>query len=309
MDRIASYRDPAMQAHAVLEPATDIDSVLRRIADNYPPALATVQGYIDVARNAFHLSLISALPRRARICDVGGGLGLFSPGCAALGFDAVLVDDFKDAWHRAVAEGVFDRVHRPLGVEIITRDVISESLTFEPESIDAFTVFDTMEHWHSSPKRLFHKLVAALKPGGLFIIGGPNCVNLRKRITVPFGLGKWSQMQDWYEAERFRSHVREPDVADLRYIATDLGLENVRVIGRNWTGYRSRYRVARMITPIVDRALRLRPSLCSDIYMLGRKIGSTTSIAAVMQTRSRKVATLPPNCTLGQPQRGAVEAP
>ena len=128
-----------------------------------------------------------------------------------------------------------------------------------------------MEHWHNSPKRLFRSLASALKGGGLFIIGSPNCVNLRKRITVPFGVGKWSQIEDWYETERFRSHVREPDIADLRYIASDLGLEEVKIIGRNWTGYRSRFRVARMITPVIDRILRLRPSLCSDIYMVGRR--------------------------------------
>jgi hypothetical protein len=78
-------------------------------------------------------------------------------------------------------------------------------------------------------------------------------------------------MRDWYEVEQFRSHVREPDVTDLRYIAADLGLKNARVIGRNWSGYRSRLRAARIITPLIDRALRLRPSLCSDIYLVGRK--------------------------------------
>ena len=78
-------------------------------------------------------------------------------------------------------------------------------------------------------------------------------------------------MQDWYEVERFRSHVREPDVDDLRYIAADLGLESARVIGRNWSGYRSRFRAARLVIPLTDRMLRLRPSLCSDIYLVGRK--------------------------------------
>jgi SAM-dependent methyltransferase len=283
--------DPAMQKRAASDAVTDIVSVLERIADDYPLVLSAVQGYIDVPRNAFHISLISALPRGARIGDIGGGLGLFSPGCAALGFDTVLLDDFKDAWHQSVAEDVFERVHRPLGVRIVSRDVIVDSVDFEPESFDAVTVFDTMEHWHNSPKPLFHKLMTALKPDGLFIIGCPNCVNLRKRITVPFGLGKWSQIKDWYETDRFRSHVREPDVADLRYIAADLGLADVAIIGRNWTGYRSRFRAARAISPIIDHALRLRPSLCSDIYMLGRKAGAPTTRAL----RSPGISTVRPS--------------
>jgi hypothetical protein len=115
--------------------------------------------------------------------------------------------------------------------------------------------------------------MTAFKPNGLFIISGPNCVNLRKRITVPFGVGKWPQMRDWYEVDRFRSHVREPDVDDLRYIAADLSLRNVTILGRNWSGYRSRFHAARIATPLIDRILRFWPSFCSDIYLLGRKCG------------------------------------
>ena len=36
-------------------------------------------------------------------------------------------------------------------------------------------------------------------------------------------------MAHWYEPELFRGHVREPDVDDLRYIARDMGLEDVVV--------------------------------------------------------------------------------
>jgi SAM-dependent methyltransferase len=264
-------RKQAMQALAASVSASDIKSVLERIADSYPPAISAVQRYSDVPRTAFNLSLLSGLPRGARIGDIGGGLSLFAPACAAIGLDVTLVDDFADIWHRSATADIVDRVHRPLGVKIVSSDLIAEGVEFAAESFDAFTIFDTMEHWHNSPKRLFHQLMVALKPDGLFIISGPNCVNLRKRITVPFGLGKWTPMEAWYEVDKFRSHVREPDVADLRYIASDLGLTNVKIIGRNWIGYRSRFRAARFMTPLFDRLLRLRPSLCSDIYMVGRK--------------------------------------
>ena len=95
---------------------------------------------------------------------------------------------------------------------------------------------------------------------------------LRKRLTVPFGVGKWTPMPDRYEFERFRSHVREPGVDHLRYIAADLGLRDIKIIGRNWTGYRSKFRVARIITPFIDRFLRFWPSLCSDIYSGSEKL-------------------------------------
>jgi len=71
----------------------------------------------------------------------------------------------------------------------------------------------------NSPKPVFAAVMRTLRPGGLFVLAGPNCANLRKRITLLLGRGKWGAMQDWYDAPRFRGHVREPDVEVLRYIA------------------------------------------------------------------------------------------
>ncbi len=78
-------------------------------------------------------------------------------------------------------------------------------------------------------------------------------------------------MGDWYEAERFRGHVREPDVGDLRHIAEDMGLRDVRILGRNWLGYRSPNAMIRTATGLFDYPLRLAPTLCSDIYMVGER--------------------------------------
>lgn len=162
-------------------------------------------------------------------------------------------------------------LHRSLGVSVISRDVIAHGIEDVPGAFDAVTSFDSMEHWHHSPKRLFHQVVQKLKSGGVFVLGVPNAVNLRKRITVPFGYGKWTSMQDWYEAPRFRSHVREPDVDDLEYIARDLHLARWRVLGRNWAGHASSRPAVRAATKLADRILRLRPQFCSDIYLVGQK--------------------------------------
>jgi hypothetical protein len=78
-------------------------------------------------------------------------------------------------------------------------------------------------------------------------------------------------MTDWYEEERFRGHVREPDVDDLSYIARDMKLARWHVVGRNWEGYSSRSRLSRLATLLADYPLRFCPSLCSAIYLLGYK--------------------------------------
>ena len=154
---------------------------------------------------------------------------------------------------------------------MIERDVVEKGIDDIVGAFDIITTFDSMEHWHHSPKRLFHDVLKKLKADGVFVLSVPNCVNMRKRITVPLGIGKWSQMQDWYEADRFRGHVREPDVNDLMYIAKDMGSQMLKVLGRNWLGYYSTNSVIRLATRFMDYPLRVRPQLCSDIYLIGRK--------------------------------------
>jgi SAM-dependent methyltransferase len=183
---------------------------------------------------------------------------------------SILIDDFREEVNFRFKRSILE-LHQAYGVKIIERDVIVQEIEFKPETIDAITTFDSVEHWHNSPKKLFASVMNALAPGGVVVIGVPNCVNLRKRITVPFGFGKWSSMNDWYESEVFRGHVREPDVDDLHYIARDMGLVDVQIYGRNWLGYISPNRVIRFASLLTDRALQLYPPLCSNIYMVGRK--------------------------------------
>lgn len=254
--------------------AQSVETLLSEIAAAYPSA--QVDGQLrDVRRIAFHIGLVADIvPPVGTVADIGGGLGLFSPGCAALGFKSILVDDFRDRGNVEIADDVLARVHGRYGVEVVSRDVVADGLDFGPETLDAVTTFDSIEHWHHSPKPALHQMMAALKQDGLLIVGVPNRANLRKRISVPFGYGKWSRMSDWYEEKTFRGHVREPDVDDLRYIARDLRLKDARIIGRNWLGYDHRSAVIRGLAPVADHPLRLFPALCSDLYLVGRKASS-----------------------------------
>ena len=246
----------------------NIKETLKSIALKYPPNLVGRQ-IADIERTAFHIDLIrDRVGTQVTVCDIGGGVGLFSIGCAAVGMNAVLVDDFMDGINLEHGESLLD-LHKSYGVRIVSRDVIKDGLDFAPNTFDAVTTFESMEHWHHSPKKLFRSLAGMLKPEGLFVLGAPNCVNLRKRVSVPFGHGKWSRMSDWYEPEIFRGHTREPDVADLLYIAKDMGLEKVEICGRNWAGYAADRKLVRWATRLGDGLLRRLPSLCSDIYMLG----------------------------------------
>jgi hypothetical protein len=227
-----------------------------------------------VPRTAFNiiLALAGRPPGEVRMCDLGGGLNLFAPAVAALGAkEVILVDDFGDRGYAGAWETVLP-VHGRLGVKVVSRDLVSLGLSgVIAGQVNVFTCFEFLEHCHHSPKKLLREAASHLVAGGLFVISVPNCVNLRKRLTVPLGFGRWTRMEDWYEPEVFRGHVREPSVDDLKYIARDLGLRDTRIHGRNWSGYYSPRRTVRWLTGIFDLPLRLFPGLCSHIYLVGRK--------------------------------------
>lgn len=260
---------------------TEIIDALHKLAHEYPEWLVENQ-LMDVPRAAFHVGLVmgaagSRRPSDVELCDMGSGIGIFTIGCALAGAKrVVMVDDFNDPVNHKIGESVLE-LHRGRGVHVVARDVVKQGIADLDGQFDVISTFDSMEHWHNSPKRLFHQVFEKLKPGGAFVLGVPNCANLRKRVAAPLGRNKWSAMGEWYETETFRGHVREPDVADLRYIARDMGLVDVRIYGRNWLGHHSRNPVIRLISNILDHPLRLRPTLCSDLYMVGRK---ATSIGA-----------------------------
>jgi SAM-dependent methyltransferase len=245
----------------------DIRRVLLELARAYPRELVDEQ-LADIPRIAFHIELVQSRMRApGAVCDIGGGVGLFSLGCAALGMRSILVDDFADPIGGYPAERLTD-LHRRHGVEVVRQDALA-GLRMPPSSLAAVTSFHAIEHWHHSPRRLFDDTMTALMPGGLFLLCAPNAVNLRKRVTLPLGRSNWSAFPEWYDAERFRGHVREPSVADLQTIGERLELVDARIFGRNWLGLTSRHPTVRFAAHCADRALRLRPSLCSDIYLTG----------------------------------------
>lgn len=248
---------------------------LNTVAKQYPTEM--YQGEVkDIPRMMFNIGcVLDSQPDTSHeelsICDIGGGVGLFSAACAAYGFKrTVLIDDFDDSINHQQGDSILD-LHTSYGVEVVSRDAVAAGLAGIEGEFDAITTFDSMEHWHHSPKQLFQEITQKLKPGGVFVLGVPNCVNIRKRIAVPLGRSKWSSMHEWYQVKKFRGHVREPDVSDLHYIAQDMGLENTKIIGRNWLGYYSDSSVIKALTAIMDYPLRLRPQFCSDIYLIGHK--------------------------------------
>lgn len=242
-----------------------IDECINIFPNNYTAILSNNRG-----RLLWQVKEVLAnVKPEGSVLDLGAGVLPFMLVCQRLGFKCTLVDDYKDMTYAEAGTSEVLEINSRYGVQIISNNIFDIDYSQLPV-LDMVTTHDSMEHWHNSPKNIFHALRNRLSPSGIFWIGVPNCVNLRKRITVPFGYGKWTTMDQWYELEIFRDHVREPDVGDLLYIARDLNLKNVKISGKNWIGLRHHSKIVKILTPFIDAPLQLFPTLCSDIYLYGR---------------------------------------
>jgi len=236
------------------------------LVSRYPAALQRGQ-WLDVPRVTFQLEQIQR--RGLSLADLGAGIGLFTLACARLGLETHLIDDLRDPINSRYSIEEMG-LHGDLGIHVVKASVQTWGEFFDDESLEIVTCFDSLEHWHHSPRRPFEEAYRVLKPGGSFFISAPNAVNLRKRITVPLGVSNWSQFDDWFYPDEFRAHVREPVLGDLTRLVTELGFEINTVWGRNWMGYCGG-RLKRIITKAVDLPLRAIPTLCSDLYVMATK--------------------------------------
>jgi SAM-dependent methyltransferase len=237
------------------------------------------------ARLEFYVALLGrhgCLKRGARVADLGGGTSWFIVVLAQMGLDATLVDDFWGGGHleanvyRQKETAVLEQFEK-LGVKVHSQDLLSKPLQMADESQDAITCFHTLEHWHNSPKKLFGEIRRVLRPGGIVIFATPNVVNLRKRIYALLGKSPFANLDEWYQHEIFRGHVREPSIADLQQLYEWNGIQPLETYGRNFIGEDSvalsflPLPLIRFIARTGNKVLQTVPSLCSDIHVVGIK--------------------------------------
>jgi len=245
-----------------------VRSVLWHLAGEYPASLVAAQER-DIPRVTYHVRLaLCYAPPYPTICDVGGGISLFSLAVAALGYPSVLVGDFGDRSCVNIHSSAL-QLHRRYGVKVISRDMATEGINLPSESADVITSFSATGCFHNGPNRCFRQFVEVLRPGGILVLCGPNGAGLRERLAIPSRIdsctnGKSAQAIDV-------SFTEEPGLLHLRAVCRDFGLQMLKVAGRNWQSRYSSNLLTRFAVRYAGWALQRFPCACSDVYVVARK--------------------------------------
>ena len=268
--------------------------------DKVLPLYAGYPGFARIKENfprmQYYLNLLaqeSTIRPGLSLVDLGGGLSPWSALLSALGLRVTLIDDFGggggvECGTEEICQTLLSRF-QAAGVSICSQDLLMTRLPFADESVDVMTCFQCFEHFQHSSLHLWGEIRRILRPDGIILVATPNSVNLRKRLSVLLGNTNLCSLDEWYYAGNpFRGHVREPTLEELKTLLGWNGFAVQATAGRNFLGQDSltagKYFSAKSVLlmwQLLDRLLRLAPTLCSDIHVVGRK----TSLPLASTTR------------------------
>jgi SAM-dependent methyltransferase len=245
---------------------SDIRNLIHEVRQKLPKALWTdIPEYIE--KDILHIRL--AYVPNGRVIDLGGGYSPTTAVLAKLGMDVTVVDTFASTkfYEQFSAEELCEILHG-FGVKIVKQDLLQYDPTavFPPDSVDRVVSHDTL--YFFNPKTLLERCLAVMKKDGMLATNVNNAVSFLRRIRVLMGRTNTDSFDSYFFDN---VHKRYWTQGDLMRLADFLHLRDVEVIGRNWSLYQSRKGTSRSLLRTADQALRNKPSLCNDIYLIGKK--------------------------------------
>ncbi|CAN5652385.1 hypothetical protein BH23GEM9_BH23GEM9_22570 [soil metagenome] len=232
-----------------------------------------IPGYVTEATRRAVYHVTRELARAAfagplRLLDIGCGPMDKTAVLQSLGYECWGVDDLSDPWHRAEGR-IADIMHfaEATGIRFVLAD--GESAPVPCAHFDIATMFDVIEHLHSSPRDLLNMAGQALKDEGLLCVTMPNSVNLRKRLAVLVGRSNYPPVnQFFYSTGTWRGHVREYTLRETVYVCEAAGFDVLSASGFEALAFDKMPKVA---AEVYSRAIRLLPGCGSGICVVARK--------------------------------------
>ena len=150
--------------------------------------------------------LISHYKRKGSILDIG---------CSSGGFLSTMKGTDWELYGIEMEESTAERAREGTGATVFVGDAIVAP--FQRSSFDVITAFDVLEHVYS-PQQFLTRVLAWLKPGGIFYAMMPNIDSWEARV---FGA-------HWYGLELPR-HLFHFSPTSLRHLMGKIGFEEVCV--------------------------------------------------------------------------------
>lgn len=170
-----------------------------------------------------------------RLCDLGSYVNMYPVVLALLGMRVTIsttVDYYPQAspdhpHHSQDIPKVLD-IYRSVAIEVIESNLYDVMLL--EESFDIVTSFETFEHFWHSPKPVMHKIVAALRLGGDFVLSVPNIVSLKNRLKVIMGQSPLPHYPFFFEhGHPLTGHRGEMTIGEVHYMMTAMGLHRKKL--------------------------------------------------------------------------------
>ena len=243
-----------------------IRSMIVDVRRKLPPALRSDAPQV-INKDLLHVQL-TYVPN-GRLIDLGGGYSPTSAVLAQLGMDVTVVDTFASTkfYQQFSAQQLCDTL-QSCGVKLVRADLreYDPTTVFEPASVDSISCFETI--YYFNPRQLLDRCMRVLKPGGTLVVECTNAVSLLRRVRVLLGRTNINTFQDYFFDD---VHQRFWVKGDVEALSHYLKLSEFRLLGRNWSLYQSRKELPEAALALADNGLRPFPTLCNDIYLIGKK--------------------------------------
>jgi len=222
---------------------------------------------------AISLLLFKEAPPESKILDIGCGPCDLTAILANLGYYLTGIDDLRNHWHLlGDNRGRIVNFAGKMGIKLIVEP--AESAKVEDNHFDAVLLIDILEH-SPNPRVLLNRAISALKPGGLLLVETPNAVALAKRILVAMGKSNYPNVNfAYFNVGKYRSHIREYTVHELKRILQVSGLTEIKAKLTNHAVYQlicETQGLKRLIVRLYYLISKLYPKFRSTILAYGRK--------------------------------------
>lgn len=191
----------------MIDKAVELKNLYTKIISEYNTSLMAkeegfVHHYSDDKLNEIKICANYLKETNSIFLDIGTGSGIAPRLFSSLGYRTITLDN-------PISGGNALKNISQFPVEIISCDILGQSIPLNDGSIDCILFADVIEHLLHSPRFPLQEFLRILKPGGAVIATTPNSMRISVRLKVLLGFSNWPSLQDFYFESYHGGHHHE----------------------------------------------------------------------------------------------------